>query len=114
VTMGVPLAAKAFAMFSFLLAALAVFSFWPPKTGIVIVWLVSWTGLCVATGVAILRRQRHASYLVWAIVIAACLSAALALRSGLLGTMGIVIDVVLFVPLIWFAVWYQRTTRRGT
>ena len=107
----VPAVAQAFAAFCFILALIAVLAFWPPATADVIVWLLAWVGLCLATGVAILRRHRHAVPLVWTIIIVAALSAALALQSGMLDTMGIVIDIVLFVPMIWFAISYQRSRR---
>jgi hypothetical protein len=105
--------AKAFAAFCFVLALIAVLAFWPPAAVDVIAWLLVWVALCVATGVAILRRHRHAVSLVWTIIIVAALSAALALQSGMLDTVGVIIDIVLFVPLIWFAIWYQRSRRAG-
>jgi hypothetical protein len=107
----VPAAACVFAVFCFVLALIAVAAFWPPKTLDVIVWLVAWVGLCLATGVAILRRQSYAVTLVWTILIVALLSAGLAMQSGLLDMTGILIDIVLFVPMIWFAIWYHRHRR---
>jgi hypothetical protein len=94
-----------------MLAAIALLAFWPPTAVDVIVWLAGWMALCVATGVAILRQHRFAPALVWTVLVVAGLSAVLALRSGLLDTVGIIIDIVLFVPLIWFAIWYQRRRR---
>jgi hypothetical protein len=107
----VPAAAQAFAAFSFILALLAVASFWPPTSLAVIGWLTLWVGVCVATGAAILLRLRHAVSLVWSLTALATLSAILALQSGMLDATGIVIDILLFVPLFWFAFWYQ--TRRS-
>ena len=101
------MAAKAFAIFAFVLALIALFTFWPPRSPAVIVWLFFWVGLCAATGVAVLRQRRYAPFLVWAILVTAMLSAATAFRTGMLDAIGIVIDIVLFVPLIWFAIWYQ-------
>jgi hypothetical protein len=108
-----PLAARLFAAFCFVLALLALVSFWPPTDPVVVGWLVLWVGLCAATGVAILRRQRHAPYLVWLLTGLATLTAALALQSGMLTPTGIVIDVLLFVPLYWFAIWYQKSRSAG-
>jgi hypothetical protein len=104
----VPLVAKVFAAFSFLLALIGLLSFWPPATVDVVVWLTVWMGLCVATGAAILRQHRFAPTLVWIIIVVAGLSAGLALASGILDTFGVIIDIVLFVPMIWFAIWYRR------
>ena len=108
----VPAAARAFAVFCFTLALIAVLAFWPPKTADVIVWLAAWVGLCLATGAAIFRGHRYAVPLVWTILIVALLSAALAMQSGMLGVSGVVIDIVLFVPMIWFAIWYHRSRSR--
>jgi hypothetical protein len=105
------MAAKAFAAFTFVLALLALLSFWPPTSADVIMWLVLWVGLCVATSVAILGRYRYATWLVWALLGMGIYSAVTALRSGMLNAIGIVIDIVLFVPLVWFAMWYQRAGR---
>jgi hypothetical protein len=105
----VPAVARLFAAFSFVLALIALLSFWPPTTVDVIAWLTVWMALCVSTGVAILRHHRFARALVWTVVGVASLSAALALRAGLLDVTGIIIDIVLFVPMICFAVWYQRS-----
>src|SRR5688572_32225971 len=95
-----------FAAFSFLLALIGVVTFWPPKSPAIVAWVLVWGTTCVATGIAILRRMRYAPALVWTLLTVAGLSALDALRSGLLGGIGILIDIVLFVPLIWFAVWY--------
>jgi hypothetical protein len=105
------LAARMFAVFSFVLALIALFSFWPPKSIAVVVWLLLWTTVCLATGIAILRAARNAPTLVWSLNFLAGLSALAALSGGLLRGVGIVIDILLFVPLVWFAVWYQRHRR---
>jgi hypothetical protein len=110
----VPAVAKAFAAFSFLLALIGVITFWPPKSPAVVAWVFVWGATCVATGIAILRRARYAPALVWTLLSVAGLSALDALRSGLLGGIGILVDIVLFVPLIWFAVWYQRNQRAAS
>jgi hypothetical protein len=110
---GLPIPARMFAAFSFVLAVLALVAFWPPTSPVVVGWLVLWVGTCAATGVAILRRQRHAAYLVWLLTGLATLSAALALQSGMLTPTGIVIDILLFTPLYWFAIWYQRSRSAG-
>jgi hypothetical protein len=110
----VPAVAKAFAAFSFLLALIGVITFWPPKSPAVVAWVFVWGATCVATGIAILRRARSAPALVWTVLAVAGVSALDALRSGLLGGIGILIDIVLFVPLISFAVWYQRNQRAGS
>jgi hypothetical protein len=110
---GLPIRARMFAAFSFVLAVLALVSFWPPTSPVVVGWLVLWVGTCAATGVAILRRQRHAAYLVWLLTGLATLSAALALQSGMLTPTGIVIDILLFAPLYWFAIWYHRSRSAG-
>jgi hypothetical protein len=36
----------------------------------------------------------------------------MALRDGILRSVGILIDVALFVPMIAFAVWYQKRRRQ--
>ena len=108
VSSAVPIVAKLFAGFSFVLVPIALVAFWPPKSATVIVWLVVWNTLCLATGTAILRHDRRAPALVWTLLCLAGLSALMALRSGLLHGVGILIDVVLFVPLVSFAIWYQR------
>jgi hypothetical protein len=100
-----------FAGFSFVLALLAVHSFWPPKSLTVVAWLLLWTAICLATGIAILRRGQYAPTLVWLLVVLSGCSALAALQSGLLHGVGILIDVLLFVPLIGFAIWYPRSRR---
>jgi uncharacterized membrane protein len=107
----VPAVAKAFAAFSFLLALIGVITFWPPKSPAVVAWILVWGAICLATGIAILRRMRYAPALVWTLLAVAGVSALDALRSGLLGGIGMLIDIVLFVPLVSFAVWYQRNQR---
>lgn len=62
---------------------------------------------------AILRHARHAPMLVWSLIVVAGYSAISALRGGLLAGVGILIDVVLFIPLVWFAIWYHRHRRGG-
>jgi hypothetical protein len=103
--------ARVFAVFCFVLALLALLSFWPPKSPTVVAWLLLWTAICLATGVAILRRARYALVLVWTLNTLAALSALTALNSGLLRGVGILIDILLFVPLVWFAIWYQTRRR---
>lgn len=108
-------AERVFAAFAVLLAAIALTAFWPPDDPRVIAWLVIWCGLCLVTATAILRRSSYAPASVWALVGLTILSALAALRDGMLDALGMVIDIVLFIPLIWFAVWYQgrsRTIRR--
>ena len=78
----------------------------------VIAWLVAWCGLCLLSGAGILRRARYAPAAIWAVILVAMLSALSLLRSGGLDATGILVDVVLFVPLIWFAVWYQSRRRQ--
>ena len=111
-TAPLPLAARLFAWFAFALALIGLMSFWPPKSAITIAWIVLWTGVCAAVGIAILLRLRVAPYLVWMLLLLAGLSALAAFRSGLLDTVGVAIDVLLFVPLIWFAIWFQRHRTR--
>jgi hypothetical protein len=110
----IPRGAQVFAAFSFLLAAIALFTFWPPTSRDVVLWLVLWVGVCVATGTAILRRHRRAPLLVWALIAMGMLSALTALRSGMLDATGIAIDIALFTPMIGFAIWYQRNRRMAS
>lgn len=107
----IPIVAKMFAVFSFVLALLAVLSFWPPKSPAVLAWLLFWIAICLVTGIAILRRERYAPTVVWILTILSGFSALSALKSGLLRGTGILIDILLFVPLVWFAIWYQRRRR---
>jgi hypothetical protein len=100
-----------FVVFSFVLALLAVLSFWPPKSPAVLAWLLFWIATCLATGIAILRRERYAPSVVWILTILSGFSALSAFKSGLLRGPGILIDILLFVPLVWFAIWYQRRRR---
>jgi hypothetical protein len=109
---GIPIVARLFAVFSFVLALLAILSFWPPKSAAVIAWLTGWIAICLATSIAILRRWRYAPTLVWILNVLAGFSALAALRSGLLQGVGILIDIGLFVPLVWFAIWYQKSRSR--
>jgi hypothetical protein len=106
-------AATAFVVFCLLMAVVGLVSFWPPKSPAVVVWLLVWTGICLGTGIAIMRRARVAPILVWTLLALAGYSAVSAFRSGLLAGIGIVIDIVLFIPLIWFAIWYQRHRREA-
>ena len=106
-----PAAAKLFAAFCFVLALLGLLSFWPPRSPATAVWLLIWTLVSVITGMAIVRRARYAPRLVWTLLILAGYSAVSAFRGGLLGGAGILIDIVLGIPLVWFAVWYQRHRR---
>ena len=103
--------ARMFAAFSFVLAVVALLSFWPPKSPAVVVWLLLWIGVCLSTTIAILWRARYAPTIVWILNIVAGLSALAALRSGLLRGVGVLIDIVLFIPLVGFAIWYQRNRR---
>ena len=98
-------------MFSFALAAIGFMAFWPPQSAAIIGWLIVWTSVCLATGIAILRRARQASALVWALILVSTVSAVDAYVSGMLRGIGIVIDIALFAPLIWFAVWFHRNQR---
>ena len=103
--------ATSFAVFCFALAAIGLVAFWPPESRAIVVWLIVWCSICLATGIAILRRARVAPWLVWTLIAMAALSAADAFMSGMLQGFGIVIDIALFIPLIWFAVWYQKSAR---
>ena len=107
----VPAAARLFAAFCFVLALLGLVAFWPPRSAATVVWLLIWTPACLITGLAIVRRARHAPGLVWTLIILAGYSAVSAFRGGLLGGAGILIDIALGIPLIWFAIWYQRHRR---
>jgi hypothetical protein len=100
-----------FVGFCIVMALLGLLSFWPPTSPAIVAWLLGWTMTCLGTGIAIVRRARHAPGLVWGLIILASYSAISAFRSGLLGPVGILIDVLLFIPLIWFAIWYQRHRR---
>jgi hypothetical protein len=97
-----------FAVFCFVLVPIALISFWPPKTPSVGAWLLLWIAVCLATGIAILRRAWYAPTLVWTLNILAGLRAAAAIHRGRLRGVGILIELLLFVPLVWFAIWYQR------
>jgi hypothetical protein len=100
-----------FVAFCVVLALLAVLSFWPPKSLAIVAWLLAWVAICLGAGVAILRRGRHAPTLVWALIVMSGLSALAAFNSGLLRGVGILIDIFLFVPQVWFAIWYQKSRR---
>jgi len=50
---------------------------------------------------------------VWILISVAMVSALLALRNGLLRGVGIVIEMVLFALMIWFAIWYRRKRPSG-
>ena len=102
---------RMFVGFCVVITLLGLLSFWPPKSPAVVAWLLVWTTTCLGTGLAIVRRARFAPSLVWAIIVLASYSAISAFSSGLLGAVGILIDVLLFTPLIWFAIWYQRRRR---
>ena len=110
----VPAAARLFAAFCFVLALLGLLSFWPPRSPATVVWLVMWTLVSVLTGIAIVRRARYAPTLVWSLIVLAGYSAVSAFRGGLLGGVGILIDMLLSIPLVWFAIWYQRHRRFGS
>jgi len=109
----IPVVVKAFAIFSFALAVIGAITFWPPSSPSVVIWLLAWTSICVATATAILRRARSAPALVWILISVAMFSALLALRNGLLRGVGIVIEMVLFALMIWFAIWYRRKRPSG-
>ena len=102
---------RIFAVFCVVLALLGLLSFWPPESPAIVAWLLVWTLTCLATGIAIVRRARSAPMLVWTVLILAGYSAISAFRSGLLRGVGILIDLLLAIPLIWFAIWYQRRRR---
>jgi hypothetical protein len=102
---------RMFVGFCIVLALLGLLSFWPPTSPAIVAWLLVWTMTCLGTAIAIVRRARYAPSLVWGLIILASYSAISAFRSGLLGAVGILIDVLLFTPLIWFAIWYQRRRR---
>ena len=104
-------AVRMFVVFCVAMALLGLISFWPPGSPAVVAWLLIWTTICLGTAIAIVRRARYAPILVWGLLVLACYSAVSAFRSGMLGGVGIVIDIVLFIPLIWFAIWYQRHRR---
>ena len=110
---GKPLHASArmFVVFCVAMALLGLISFWPPSSPAVVAWLLAWSIICLGTAIAIVRRARHAPVFVWSLLILAGYSAVSAFRSGMIGSIGIVIDIVLFIPLIWFALWYQRHRR---
>ena len=103
--------ARMFVGFCVAMALVGLISFWPPRSAPVVAWILVWTGICLGTAVAIMRRARFAPLLVWSLLVLAGYSAFSAFRSGLLEGIGIVIDIVLFIPLIWFALWYQRHRR---
>ena len=104
-------AVRMFVAFSIVMAVLGFASFWPPKSPAVVAWVLVWTTICLGTAIAIARRARSAPLLVWSLLALAVYSAVSAFRGGMLGGIGIIIDIVLFIPLIWFAVWYQRHPR---
>ncbi len=100
--------ARMFVVFCIVMALLGLLTFWPPSSPAIVAWLLVWTIICLGTGIAIVRRARYAPSLVWSLVVLTGYSAVSAFRSGLLEGVGIVIDIVLSIPLIWFAIWYQR------
>jgi hypothetical protein len=104
-------AVRMFVVFCVAMAVVGLISFWPPRTSGVVAWLLVWTGICLSTAITIVRRASYAPLLVWSLLALAGYSAVSAFRSGMLSGIGIVIDIVLFVPLIWFALWYQRHRR---
>ena len=103
--------ARMFVVFCIVMALLGLLAFWPPSSPAIVAWLLVWTVFCMGTGISIVRRSRSASRLVWSLIFLAGYSAVSAFRSGLLGGVGIVIDIVLGIPLVWFAIWYQRHRR---
>jgi hypothetical protein len=102
---------RMFVVFCIVMALLGLLSFWPPRSPAIVAWLLIWTLTCLGTGIAIMRRARYAPSLVWSLIILAGYSAISAFRSGLLGSVGILIEILLGIPLIWFAIWYQRRRR---
>lgn len=102
-------AERIFAAFCIILAVIALAAFWPPSNAAIIRWLVLWCGLCISSAVGILRRARYAPAAIWGLNALAWLSAFTAYRDGMLQGVGILIDLALFIPMTWFAVWYQRT-----
>ena len=98
-------------VFCVAMALVGLIAFWPPGSPAVVAWLLVWTSICLGTAVAIMRRARYAPILVWSLLALAGYSAISAFRSGMLEGIGIVIDIVLFIALIWFALWYQRHRR---
>ena len=103
--------ARTFVGFCLLMALLGLISFRPPKSPAIVAWLLVWTTICLGTAFAIMRRVRYAPILVWSLLALAGYSAVSLFLSGSLGAIGVVIDIVLFIPLIWFALWYQRRQR---
>jgi hypothetical protein len=99
---------KMFVAFCIVMALLGFLSFWPPRSPAIVAWLLVWTITCLGTGIAIVRRARYAPGLVWSLIILASYSAVSAFRSGLIGGVGVFIDILVGLPLIWFAIWYQR------
>ena len=104
-------AARMFVVFCSLRAALGLLSFWPPGSPAIVAWLLVWTFTCLSTGLAIVRRARHAPGLVWSLTMLAGCSAVFAFRNGLLEGAGVLIDILLGVPIVWFAIWYQKRRR---
>jgi hypothetical protein len=104
-------AVRVFVVFCVLLALVGALTFWPPASPAIVVWVLVWTVTCLGTAIAIVWRARYAPALVWTLIALAGYSAVSAFRAGWLGGVGILIDIVLFVPLIWFAIWYQRRRR---
>lgn len=98
-------------VFCVVMAVLGLSSFWPPRSPAVVAWLLVWTLTCLGTAVAIVRRARYAPGFVWSLIVLAGYSAISLYRSGSRGGVGVLIDVLLGVPLIWFAIWYQRRRR---
>ena len=96
--------ARLFVVFCIVIALLGLLSFWPPRSPAIVAWLLVWTVTCLGTGIAIVRRARFAPSLVWSLIVLASYSAVSAFRSGLLDGVGILIDVLLGIPLIWFAI----------
>lgn len=103
--------AKTFAVFYFVLALIALLTFWPPKSPAVVAWLLVWITVCLAVGIAILRRKRYAAALVWILTILSGFSALAAFKSGALRGMDMLIEILMLVVLVWFAIWYQRRGR---
>lgn len=99
---------RLFVLFCVVMAFLGLLAFWPPRSPAIIGWLIVWTVLCLGTAMAIVQRARYAPFLVWSLVALAVYSAVSAFRGGMLDNVGILIDIMLGIPLVWFAIWYQR------
>ena len=103
--------ARMFVVLCIVLALVGVVSFWPPRSPAIVAWLLVWTITCLGTSIAILRRARYAPSLVWTLLALAGYSAISAFRSGIRGGVCLVIEILLAITLVWFAIWYKRRRR---